>query len=358
MRDAVSYAARLANQPRVLLSVKTALAAVLAWYLAPFIPFAEDQYSYYAPLGALVTMHPTIARSTKVGAQVLAGLALGIGLALCGVLASRFGAPGGLVLAIVIGVAVLLGGIRLLGAGQDWVALAALFVLLAAGSDRETFSVSYLVTVAFGVVVGIVVNLLVLPPLYLRRAGERLSVLRDAITAVLENAAEAVRHGRIEPGRFDDELALLGSTRAAVTSDVEEADESARVNPRRRRHRDEKDENSRRLAALERTAFLTRELVDLLPDLDQLSDAPVVEGGAPSDVRDTLADAMQRVADVVATPLGHATAAERLRDATEAVAAYSEALGDTRTAVRREVAAATAVELALRRMLDVARPFV
>ncbi|MGU3643959.1 hypothetical protein ACLBXX_03265 [Microbacterium sp. C23T] len=231
LRRAVSYTARLAQQPRLLLAAKTSLAAVLAWYLAPLIPFAEDQYSYYAPLGALVTMHPTIARSARVGGEVLIGLALGIGLGLCGIAAMRLGAPGGLVLGLVIGVGVLLGGLRLLGVGGDWAPLAGLFVLLTGSADPEGFSISYLGTVAFGVVIGIAVNLVVVPPLYLRRASERLSALRDTVTGLLDDAADAVAEDGIRADRFEAALRTLAETRATVTAEVDEAEESARGNP-------------------------------------------------------------------------------------------------------------------------------
>ena len=353
LRRAVSYTARLADQPRLLLAIKTSLAAVLAWYLAPLIPFAEDQYSYYAPLGALVTMHPTIARSAQVGVQVLMGLSLGIALSLCGIAALRLGVPGGVVLGVVLGVGVLLGGWRLLGAGADWVALAALFVLLAAGGDPEGFSISYLGTTAFGVVVGIAVNLIVVPPLYLRRASERLSALRDTVTALLRDAAEAVADDRLDPERFRAALDDLGVTRSAVTDEVDEADESARANPRRRRHQEEREENARRMTALERTAFLTRELIDLLLEL-QASDGVALTDA----VRERLARAIRESADLIATPLGDPAASDRFRGASEALAEYQSALGTPQVGGRAELAAGAAVELCLRRIIDVTRPFV
>lgn len=353
VRGAVSFAARLAAQPRLLLAAKTAVAAVLAWYLAPLIPFAEDQYSYYAPLGALVTMHPTVARSASVGGQVLMGLALGIALSLCGVAALRVGVPGGLVLGVVIGVAVLLGGLRFLGAGGDWVALAALFVLLAAGGDPEGFSISYLGTVAFGVVVGIAVNLLIVPPLYLRRAGERLSTLRDALTALLDEAADALAHDDVDRERFSAALEHVSAVRGAVSQDVDEAEESARANPRRRRHVDQRDENAQRMAALERAAFLVRELVDLLLEL-QAADGPALDPGA----RAALAHAIARVSDLLAAPPGHPDAPERLREASRALDEYESGLVAPGSGLRRETAAAAAVDLCLRRIIDASRPFV
>lgn len=354
LRRAVSYTARLAQQPRLLLAIKTSLAAVLAWYLAPLIPFLDDQYSYYAPLGALVTMYPTIARSARVGVQVLIGLAVGIGLGLAGVVALRLGVPGGVVLGTVIGVGVLLGGLRLLGDGGDWAPLAALFVLLIGGAtDPEEFSISYLGTTAFGVIVGIAVNLLVVPPLYLRRASERLSALRDTVTRVLDDAAEAVAEDRIRAGRFESALRTLAETRETVTAEVDEAEESARANPRRRRHRGEREENSRRMAALDRTAFLTQELIDLLLELQAADDASLAE-----EVRDELAGAIRRTADLVATPLDDPDAPARLREANDALADYQQALGTPRPGTRTEIATGAALELCLRRIIDVSRSFV
>lgn len=353
LKRAVSYTARLAQQPRLLLAIKTSLAAVIAWYLAPLIPFAGDQYSYYAPLGALVTMHPTIARSATVGMQVLLGLTVGIGLGLCGVAGLRLGLPGGLVLGVVIGVGVLLGGLRLLGAGGDWAALAALFVLLTGGHDPEGFSISYLGTVAFGVIIGIAVNLIVVPPLYLRQAGERLSAFRDTVTGLLADAADAVAEDRIDPERFDSALARLDETRAAVTAEVDEAEESARANPRRRRHGDEREENAKRMAALDRSAFLTRDLIDLLVELQASDDAAVTDT-----VRTELAHAIRAAADLVATPIGHEEAPDRFRAANEALTEYQQALGTPHPSRRDGIATGAAVELCLRRIIDVSRPFV
>jgi len=353
LRRAVSYTARLAQQPRLLLAAKTSLAAVLAWYLAPLIPFAEDQYSYYAPLGALVTMHPTIARSARVGGEVLIGLALGIGLGLCGIAALRLGVPAGLILGLVIGIGVLLGGLRLLGVGGDWAPLAGLFVLLTGFGDPEGFSISYLGTMAFGVVIGIAVNLVVVPPLYLRRASERLSALRDTVTRLLDEAADAVAEDSIRADRFQAGLRTLAETRATVSAEVDEAEESVRANPRRVRHREEREENNRRMVALDRTAFLARELIELLLELRAADGAPL---GA--DVREELARAIRATGDLVATPLGDRDAARRLRDANDALAEYQRALGMPLPGSRPHVATGAALELCLQRIIDVSRPFV
>lgn len=353
-RRVAEWTSEVANQPRLLLAGKTALAAVLAWYLAPFIPFAQDQYSYYAPLGALVTMYPTLARSARVGLEALVGLGLGIALGLAGLLLVRAGAPGGVGLAIVIAAGVLAGGIRRLGAGGDWVALAALFVLLLGGSDADDFSISYLVTMAFGVLVGLAVNLLVFPPLYLRRASGRLSALRSAVTERLEELAEAVAAGGLDAQRLGTALGELGDTISAVGDEVREAEESSRGNPRGRRARGAvQQENAQRMSALERTSFLTRDLVDLLLRMQERR-SPSLE----SPQRETLAAAIHRVADIVGTPLGADEASDRLDAATAAVDDFQRTIDESPAASASESADELAALVCLRRIVDASRPFV
>lgn len=342
-----------ANPPRLLLAAKTALAVVLAWYLAPLIPFAEDQYSYYAPLGALVTMYPTIARSARAGAEALLGLALGIALGLAGLALLRWGLPGGVVLTIVIGAGVLVGGIRLLGIGSEWVAIAGLFVLLIGGGDAEIFSVSYLVSMAFGVLVGIAVNLVIVPPLYLRRAGRRLSALREVVSGRLQEMADAVDSGNLDADRFRDILSELAGMTSDVTEEVREADESGRGNPRGRRHTAERDENAKRLRALERTTFLTRALVDVLLRMAQ-THGP----GLDTAIRADLAKAIRRVAELVAAPVASDESPDRLDAAIAAVNAYEERLEARRDLPLALLANDAAALVCLQRVIDASRPVV
>lgn len=349
LRRAAGWMARVAGQPRVLLAIKTAVAATLAWYLAPLIPFAEDQYSYYGPLGVLVTMHPTVARSLRVGGQALVGLALGIALGLGGMALAQLDVPAGLVLAAIVLVAVLIGGFRRLGAGRDWIALAALFVLVA-GNDAADFSVSYLVTMGFGVIVGVVVNLVIVPPLYLRRASERLSDLRGAIVRVLEELADAIARQCLDGERLGTAIDGLGDVIAAVSDDVAEGDESRRVNPRGRRHTNERDENARRLTALERTSFLTRDLVDVVLHMDAAGHTSLTTA-----LRHDLALAVRRTAELVSAPLGAEQAPDLLSAASAALETYERALASGPVP---DVANEAGVVLALRRIIDVSRDFV
>lgn len=220
--------------PRLILAGKSALAAGLAWYLAPIIPFAEPEYSYYAPLGALVSMYPTFFDSARSGLQALAGLSLGVGLGLGAVLAVSLGVPGILGVAGVIGIGVALGGSPRWGVGRDWLPMAGLCVLVLTEGHGAEFSISYLVTMAFGVVTGVLVQWLVLPPLTVGEAQRAVAAARlalaDGLTAVARVLEDPAGHPEL-----DRRAAELARAVSGVSESVQHAHRSARANPRARR---------------------------------------------------------------------------------------------------------------------------
>lgn len=351
LRRAVGGAVRdILQVPRVLLAAKAALAAGLAWGLAPLLPFVSAEYAYYAPLGALISMYPTVARSARSGAEAVLGLGLGIVVGIAGFALLLAGVPGVAAVAAVAAAGVLASGIRVLGAGREWVPIAALFVLVFGGADLEEYSLGYLVHVAFGVLVGLAVNALILPPLYLRRAGRRLSTLRDRLADLLREVAAMVDEGGAPSADLDRRLDELGATLAAVRDDVREAGESRRGNLRGRRRRAAADENDDRMRALDRTAFFVRDLVDLL--------AAAPERWSAGDGQRELAAAIRSSAELVATPIAAAEGPARLENAEASISAFSAAIDERADGPASAVADDLALSVTLRRIVDAARPFV
>ncbi|RLK47666.1 FUSC family protein [Microbacterium telephonicum] len=351
-RRATAALAAAGSPPRLLLAAKTAVAAVIAWYLAPLIPFAQDEYSYYAPLGVLVTMYPTVARTARAGGEALLGLGLGIVVGLGGLALVYAGVRGGVALALVVLVGVLAGGVRALGVGSDWVALAGLFVLLLGGGKADDFSISYLVTMAFGVAVGLVVNLVVFPPLYVRRARVRLNALRDAVAEQLRALAAAVADGDVDPERIEADMSGLAATMDAVETEVREAAESSRVNPRGRRHREEINENDARMQGIAAAWRATRELADTVCRLKEEAD-PWLD----AEVREGLARAIADAAELLAAPVGADDAVERLEAASASLDRLRRVPG-LRPDAESAVAERFATVLFLQRIVDACRVFV
>lgn len=272
---------------RLQLAAKAALAAGLAFLIAPLMPGAAANYPYYAPLGALVAMYHNVAGSVRQGVQALAGLAMGIGLAVVLVSVTD---PSPLTVAVFMGIGVLLGGLPGIGSGSDWIPTAALLVLLVGGSNADDFSFGYLVQMGAGVGVGIAVNFLVFPPLHLKAAAASLDELRSALGKQLTDMGAALTEEW--PPEHEDwsrRSEELSSAARSVRHLVEEADASRRANPRRKLHPRDMDLDYRNLRQLEKVTFHIQDMTDVLSDVIWESDVPYA---VPLGDSGPLADAM------------------------------------------------------------------
>ncbi|AUZ86484.1 FUSC family protein, partial [Arthrobacter agilis] len=220
--------------PHLLLAGKAALAAALAWTFALAIPGEASRYPYYAPLGALLAMYPTVAGTLKSGLQTVAGLTIGIVLAHIAVWA---GDPDWLTIAFVVGAGVLLAGpLKRTAGGGSGIASAGLFVLVI-GNENLGYSLGYFVQTVVGVGVGVAVSALILPPLNLNDAVGQMSRLRRTAARQLQEMGEALQEDWPAddprwPERRDDLTATARNAREALQF----ADESRKGNLRRRFH--------------------------------------------------------------------------------------------------------------------------
>jgi uncharacterized membrane protein YgaE (UPF0421/DUF939 family) len=337
--------------PRLQLATKAAIAAGLAFFIAPFMPGSAADYPYYAPLGALVAMYENVSGSMRQGVQTLVGLALGIGLAF--VLFS-LGDPSPLTVAVVMGLGVILAGLPRIGSGSDWIPTAALLVLLVGGHNPDKFSFGYLFQMGVGVSVGIVVNLLVFPPLHFKAAALSLAELRLALAQQLWDMGKALRENW--PPEHEDwsrrSEALAGRARS-VRAAVQKADASRQANPRRRLHPRDVEEDYRNLRDLERLTFHIQDVTQVLSDVIWATDTPFV---IPDGHSEPLAEAMTLVGDVLraAEEEEPQRQAELVEEADEAVRAFIARVAaedqstDTPSAVE-------SVLLSLHRMLRVVK---
>ncbi|AMM32882.1 membrane protein [Sinomonas atrocyanea] len=339
-----------ASAERLVLAGKTALAAGIAWAVAQLMPGALGQYPYYAPLGALVSMYPTVADSLRNGLQSLVGLALGIGVAL---FVGSFADTAAWSVALVVGVGMVLGGLPRMGSGREWVPLAALFVLVAGANRRDDFSLAYLVQMGLGVAVGLAVNWIVFPPLRVAAVTPAFARLRHALGDQLEDMAAAVTEEEWPPSRkeWSTREGLLAASAADVRSAVEEAEVSARANPRRRRHHRDLEADLADLQALERATFRVQDITDVLTSVIWEERAGT---RVPTELTPELAAALLATAEAL-RGWGEEDAPEALLDrAQEAVDALS---GSYHEVVAREAPgdATGAISLALSRILRMVR---
>lgn len=283
------WALRLVHHPRVALAGKTALAALIAWLIARQVPDAAE-YSFYAPFGAVATMHPAVSRSASESVRGLLAIVLGGAL---GLLGDDLLGPYGITLAILVGVGVLVGGLPWLGESRSYVPLAAVFVLLVGQGDEVSYAASYAGLFLLGGVVSIAVNA-ALPSLSLGPADDAVRALRTEVVAHLRFVAQHLddddcqaslaEHG---PGRAGLRHRL---SRAAAV--VGEFDEAAAGNHRARRHPEVVARRSQEFRALERAVLLIDDLYGL--SADRPWDTPV--GGTSRELRAPMAVALRELA--------------------------------------------------------------
>ena len=347
----------LLAQPRLLLAVKTALAAGFAWWLAPQVPGVAAEYPYYAPLGAVIAMYPTVKSSVRLGVQSVIGVVLGIVLATI-VTMLQTGYPGVLTVAVVVGVGVLVGGARQLGAGRDWVLTAGLFVLLLSGSNGgEAYAIGYIVQIAIGVAVGVAVNLLVVPPLYTGQADERLRRTRAALADRFDDVADVfAARWPLEDHDWEERLDEVPATMRDVREQVRQAEESRSFNPRRfvgRARRGAGDER-RDLVALERVSFHLQDLAEVSGILARRIGVQI---GLPDALAAAVSRAVRAVAVVVREGLGGDDGgAEAFTAARRAVADLWDAIDDSGADSATDVSGGASIAVSLGRTIAALDP--
>ncbi|PPF53713.1 FUSC family protein [Clavibacter michiganensis] len=331
VRDAVVGAWHAATSPgRLVLAAKTALAVGIAWAVAPYVPGVASEYPYYAPLGALVSMYPTLMGSARTGLQTLLGLGAGILLA-TGVIMTT--GPSWWSIPVIVGIGVILSGSGWFGAGREYVPMAALFVLIIGGQDADQYSLGYVAQMAVGVVTGLLVNVLVIPRLSSGAASARISDFQREVAQRLREVGDAVE-SEAPPAHADWIRASegLADTARAVRADLREADESRKGNPRALVNKRDVRIDHARLEAMDQIVWHVRDVSAALADtIWQQRGSSALDRDVAAPVR----AACHAVADVLDlddpdSPERHRAmgeAARRVRLLVEAVDRRSQELG-------------------------------
>ncbi|MFK4762164.1 aromatic acid exporter family protein [Microbacterium sp. ZW T5_45] len=332
---------------RLLLVGKTALAVGLAWTIAPQMPGVVDEYPYYAPLGALVSMYPTLLGSVRSSLQTLSGLATGIALATVVVLTIG---PNWWTIPLVIGLAMLVSGTGWFGIGREYVPMAALFVLLIGGRNADEYSLGYLVQMGIGVAVGLIVNAVFAPAPLLGATATRVEGFRAQLAQHLHDIGDAVSESWPPAHeQWAADAATLADTTAELRAAASEADESRRGNVRARGRRAESDRIHDELGRLDRIAHLIRDISDATADT--IWDRPGALSLDPA-LPDPLAAACHAVANAVAYGSPSSAEGHRLRGhAARAIRLLLERVDDRTIDARRSMGTGVLTAMHLRRIL-------
>nr|WP_218221403.1 aromatic acid exporter family protein [Nesterenkonia sp. Act20] len=169
----------------VLQIIKTVIAGTLAWWISTAV--LESELAFLAPWTALLTVHATVHRSLSRGIQTTIASSLGVGLSFLigyflGVSLWTFA------LALLVGVT----AARISWIRDEGVAIAttAIFVLGSGFDDQAPLLNDRILEVAIGVAAGVLVNLLILPPLRDKQAGRYVDSVNERMGSVLVSISE------------------------------------------------------------------------------------------------------------------------------------------------------------------------
>jgi uncharacterized membrane protein YccC len=354
------FAARLAKHlpftpvitsTRLMLAGKTAVAVGLAWLIAPLIPGVAEDYPYYAPLGALISMSSTLMSSVRTGLETLVGLAIGIVLAGSVIILAS---PNVVTISLVVGVGTLIAGSRWLKAGGEYVPVAALFVLIIGGPNADSYSIGYLVQMSVGITVGLLVNFLIFPPLSVGTAVGRLHDFRELLARHLTEMGEAlVEKWPPEHEDWAGRAELLRDTSGDVREALSDATESSKGNPRARIQKRDLGKDYSDLYSLETITFHVRNITEVIAASIWTRS---FYAELPLEMRQPLSEVLSSVAAVLTAHNEGGDEADGLKEADDALNRLIEHLDAHNDSAPSSRSAASAVALDARRILALLQP--
>jgi hypothetical protein len=361
----MSIRLRLSGRDRegLVQAAKMAVAAVVAWLAARQLGGPQ---SFIAPYAAVLIMNGTVYRSLVDAARQVTTVVLGVLVAFVVAVAVPWRTSGGQLVALAVAVfaGMVIGRWHRLGRDGIWVGVVAL-LMITYGTAADAGYLFYRAGDALvGAVIGVAVNVLILPPIHLRDVGAAVAAVSGEIEELLYAMAGNLRGGWDK----DDALRWRRQARALETV-VRHAEkmaghgrESMRFNPRRlwSRSAHPSTEDAALCALYEVAAQVQHITETLVTSDDPDSTAPRTD---PEFDR-TLAVLLDELAAAVATY--QAPSAERRRDGVALSGALTHVRG-RRAAYARLVpwpgyeppkdwsvhaAALLAVERALQSLLD------
>lgn len=215
---------------------KCTIAAGVSWFLAETLLQAPS--ATFAPFSAVLIVHATVSQSLSHSARFVAAMLAGV--VLTGLLAPLLGS-GVFVFAAIVLVALLIGQWRRLGSQGAQVAIAAMFAYRSfeqapdwPSSWMQLASISGLVLL--GAAIGVLTNLLIVPPLRYRPAEQGVRTLARRVSDQLITIANGLREGTPSADQADEWSHRVGELPNLVEQtrwNLEHASETMRFNPRR-----------------------------------------------------------------------------------------------------------------------------
>lgn len=273
MRIPVSV--RASKRAPLLQVVKSAAATIAAWLLAGWA--FPGQLPVFAAIAALLVVQPSVNQSLSKALERSIGVIMGVIIAVA--LGLLLGSPSWIVLLAIVVAMLAAWVLRATPGTGNQVAISAMLVL-ALGSSSPEYAFARIAETLIGVVIGIVVNALIVPPVLVAPARRDIGLLGGELAASLDRLADALPSVQT-PAELQEimlEARLLRPMRDAAEASITAGEESLTLNPRRSTHRAELREMKQLLERLSpivtQVIGMTRAYFDHYDD--SLGDEPAI----------------------------------------------------------------------------------
>lgn len=246
---------RAKSRSPLLQVLKTSVAVVASWLLCAFL--FEQQAPIFAAIAALLVVQPSVNQSLLKGVERSIGVILGVVIAYA--IGFAFGTSAWVVLVAVV-LALVFSWVLRLGPGSaNQIPISAMLVL-SLGALQLQYAVDRILETIIGAVIGLAVNVLIVPPVLLQPAHLAVARLAREVAAAMERLAASLSTDT--PYAELDAMLVkargLRGTRDTAAAAVASGAESLTLNPRRGRHRTLLEKDAELLARL--TILVTRVL--------------------------------------------------------------------------------------------------
>ncbi len=255
------------HRPAVQRGVRAAVAAALAWQVAVLLPPMLSEYAYYAPLGAVIAVHPTIADSASAAWRSVLAILTGFGLAV-GLYEVTRAVPNALTIALIVAVAITVEQLRLWREQASWVSFAAVLMITVGLDDPGAYVLRYAGLTLLGAAIGVLVTTVLFPPLQLTRAVDRIALARSLLATHLDEIAATLRDGQVpDPAEWAGRAAGLDGALDRMRAAEAQVERARRANPRAPRWEGRAEGIRAESRAVDRVAVLVDDLTSLVVEL-------------------------------------------------------------------------------------------
>ncbi|MET4639884.1 uncharacterized membrane protein YgaE (UPF0421/DUF939 family) [Mycetocola sp. 2940] len=251
----------------VLQAVKTSVAAVAAWFVAVLV--LPTELPVFAAIAAIIVVQPSVNQSF--GKAIERSIGVIAGVVIASLIGLVFSNQTWVILLTVVVAVFVAWAFQLTPAAANQVPISAMLVLVL-GATTPGYALDRIIETLIGAALGIIVNLLIVPPVMLAPAERDVSLLATEIAASLDRLAAALtsRQSRQQLDGLMIEVRLLRPMKDAADASVRQGEESLTLNPRQSAHRTRLTETSDLLKRLSpivtRAIGMTRALHDRYDD--------------------------------------------------------------------------------------------